>query len=281
MKKFIIVLLSLFYIVSGIVFVDINVVEESVHQVIMGESSISYIEDFKEVFNLDPIYEMVPVEYKKEAEVLINKINDDKELNKIIKEQSTMALNDLVNGTMSFDEAATKEQLVGVVENYADDVERLTEGTVTKEEIVVQVEKHISGYNLVSTYEKVLIQVRGQLSESQLNSLKMFSTGLASMKLYSFIFMAIAIVLIVILSPANLVVSSILGALIMLINRYSLTIMFDFVLRKMGLNSSLFSLDFSYMTKAYLVLGVLFIIGIIGKMFKKNKETIQEYDLGH
>lgn len=271
MKKLIVVLLSLVYIVSGIVYADIIVAEASIQQILMNESSVSYLEDFKEVFNFEPVYEMVPVEYQQQAEAIVEKISEDKQLNAIFQDQGAMALEDLINGTMSFDELETKKDIMNVVDNYAEEVEVMTQGSVTKDEIVTQLEQRISGYNLVSTYEKVLVKVRGQLSDSQLKTLSTFNDTIAKLKTLTLYVAVVSVLLVSLLSLSSFMWSSLLGLILLFVNRFILNTMFDSMLIKFNLAQNSYLLNYDAFSKVYLLLGILFVLGLVSKIIKKRK----------
>ena len=271
MKKFIVFLASLLFLASGLFYVNIKVAQNSIKGATGFIAGSEYIEQWEELVSLTPIMELVPVEYKEAVEGVMDQAVKDPKIQGIIEDQTNGALDDILNGTMSFDQAAMTQDMLDVIDQYADEVEKATDQQVPKEVIKQKFESRITGYNLETQYKKVIVKVQKQLTPQQKELLSMVSQFNQNTALYlyvSLILMAVSLGLIALFSISSLFTVSLFGIFIVLINKLGFNLMGDRVLASMPeLNMVL---QDQFYTTAIIALALLAAFGLVFKVLKNR-----------
>ncbi len=271
MKKFIVFLASLLFLASGLFYVNIKVAQNSIKGATGSIAGSEYIEQWEELVSLTPIMELVPVEYKEAVEGVMDQAVKDPKIQGIIEDQTNGALDDILNGTMSFDQAAMTQDMLDVIDQYADEVEKATDQQVPKEVIKQKFESRITGYNLETQYKKVIVKVQKQLTPQQKELLSMVSQFNQNTALYlyvSLILMAVSLGLIALFSISSLFTVSLFGIFIVLINKLGFNLMGDRVLASMPeLNMVL---QDQFYTTAIIALALLAAFGLVFKVLKNR-----------
>lgn len=271
MKKFIVFLASLLFLASGLFYVNIKVAQNSIKGATGSIAGSEYIEQWEELVSLTPIMELVPVEYKEAVEGVMDQAVKDPKIQGIIEDQTNGALDDILNGTMSFDQAAMTQDMLDVIDQYADEVEKATDQQVPKEVIKQKFESRITGYNLETQYQKVIVKVQKQLTPQQKELLSMVSQFNQNTALYlnvSLILMAVSLGLIALFSISSLFTVSLFGIFIVLINKLGFNLMGDRVLASMPeLNMVL---QDQFYTTAIIALALLAAFGLVFKVLKNR-----------
>lgn len=147
MKKLSITLLTLLLIVSGLAYINLTIFKASMNDLGSLFGGHEYIEILNKITTFEPIYEVVPVEYREAVEGVVDKISKDKQIQDIISKETSNTLDDLINGSNSFNQDKLTNDLFDVFDDYAEDIEAATNQTVPKELIRLEFEKRISGYD--------------------------------------------------------------------------------------------------------------------------------------
>ena len=271
MKKLILTLLSLVFILS---YVNLSFVEANMDISNIEIEVNEYVENIKKIVTLEPIYDMVPVEYHEKIDEVVDKVSKDEKINDIIETQSQNTMNDLINGTNSFNQQAITNQMMDVFEDYAAEVEAATGHVVPTEYIRTEFEKRIVGYDLSTQYEKVLSKVDSKLSPKHkelLGYINYFTSNVKLFKTIVLIGLGVSLGLLGIFSLKSFLSLSILGLILLGVNQYGYKLVIPKVLAKLPVSLESMKLHYEIFTFAYIAMGILFGLGLVG-MFINRRE---------
>ncbi len=276
MKKLILTFLSLVFILS---YVNLSFVEKNMDITNIEIEGNEYVENIKKIVTLEPIYDMVQVEYHEKIDAVLDKVSNDEKINDIIETQSQNTMNDLINGTNSFNQQAITNQMMDVFEDYADEVEAATGHVVPTEMIRTEFEKRIVGYDLSTQYEKVLSKVDSKLSPKHkelLGYINYFTSNVKLFKTIVLIGLGVSLGLLALISLKSFLPLSILGSILLGINQYGYKLVIPKVLAKLPVSLGSMKLNYQIFTFAYGAMGVLFVLGIVGLLI--NRKEMDEND---
>lgn len=281
MKRFIAVLLILLLCASGFVWTGVHMYQDSISSVIMSPGEGSYVEEFKEVTVLTPVYETVPVEFHEALDEVIAKNSNDKKLDNIIQGQVNMVLGDIANGTVSFNQYKAVNELLNLVDDYSAEIEKATGQAVPKEQIRTEMEQRIKSYDLVTQYESVMTYVEGQLSPSQkqlLVQVNQFNESVSTIKLVSASLFIISTIILFVLKPRWILPVGIFGLVLLTVFYFSLPALSKGVNDKVAGRAPEITLSTKIFKQAYLYLGGFIVVGIIPRAYRSlmNKVTIED-----
>ena len=281
MKRFIAVLLILLLCASGFVWTGVRMYQDSISSVIMSPAEGSYVEKFKEVTVLTPVYETVPVEFHEALDEVIAKSSNDKKLDNIIQGQVDMVLGDIANGTVSFNQDKAVNELLDLVDDYSAEIEKAIGQAVPKEHIRTEMEQRIKSYDLVTQYESVMTYVEGQLSPSQkqlLVQVNQFNESVSTIKLVSASLFIISTIILFVLKPRWILPVGTFGLVLLTIFYFSLPALSKVVNDKVAGRVPEITLSTKIFKQAYLYLGGFIVVGIIPRAYRSlmNKVTIED-----
>ncbi|UPU39537.1 hypothetical protein MX850_01830 [Erysipelothrix sp. Poltava] len=111
---------------------------------------------------------------KPEFDALQEQVVSDPKFQEISETLVTNALNDVVSGGMSMNETAFKEDVQAYIESYAPEIETLSEGTVSVDEVSTVVEEALNNPEFQQTYETIVTRVQQELSPKQQRILDLY-----------------------------------------------------------------------------------------------------------
>lgn len=278
MKRFIAFLLSIVFLGSGFAYLSADMIQRSTSNLVFEGLDSELIEEWKEVVSLEPIYEMVPVEYKKEVESVIQKAEKDTKLQNILSNQMGAAMNDVINGSNSFNEHQTVDDMMEVFDEYAEDIESATGKQVPKEVVRQEFKKQISGYNLKTSYEKVIRKVEGKLSPSQLSllsNINQFNQNYSKIKSGLLLSTVVSLVLIGLLRLRTYFSVGIVALMGVFGIRLMMPKMLNVVSSKVGVPLPTKILNFEGFTDAYIAIAFIIGIGLFALILSKSQ--LEEY----
>lgn len=115
----------------------------------------------------EPIRSSIPKTKQAEFDALQEQVLSDPKFQEISETLVTNALNDVVSGGMSMNETAFKEDVQAYIESYAPEIETLSEGTVSVDEVSTVVEEALNNPEFKQTYETIVTRVQQELSPKQ------------------------------------------------------------------------------------------------------------------
>lgn len=204
MKKFINVLLGLFIVCTSVVLVGVLMTQSQVRNIgTLFPPTFVEVETQIEHY-LDPIREVVPVEKQAQFDALQEKVVQDPQFQDITESLATSALNDIVTGGSSIDEAALKADVQTYIESYGSEIETLSDGQVTSETVSAVVEETLNNTDIQSTYETIITRVQEELSPRQtkiLGAVDWFTQNSQKIIIGMSVLLGIALILVLVLNP--------------------------------------------------------------------------------
>lgn len=204
MKKFINVLLGLFIVCTSVVLVGVLMTQSQVRNIgTLFPPTFVEVETQIEHY-LDPIREVVPVEKQAQFDALQEKVVQDPQFQDITESLATSALNDIVTGGSSIDEAALKADVQTYIESYGSEIEALSDGQVTSETVSAVVEETLNNTDIQSTYETIITRVQEELSPRQtkiLGAVDWFTQNSQKIIIGMSVLLGIALILVLVLNP--------------------------------------------------------------------------------
>ena len=276
MKRFIAVVLSFVFLLSGLAYVNLRAIESTFKELpslISGE--VSFVEELKEIISMEPIYEMVPVEYRKAVEEVMEKAQSDKKIEKLVDDQMSSTLDDLVTGKSSFDQNLLTQELLDAIEPYSKEIEKASDNKVSKEMITTKMEKVITGYDLNSRYESVLVKVQSKLPPkaiTMLSKLNVFNQNIDLFKTISLIIAGVSLLALFLIRASSLFFTSINGLVLVFVSSKILPFIINTGLDRVSPVQVNINLDQTIYKKAYMVLVATLVIGLIARILKYNQQ---------
>lgn len=276
MKRFIAVVLSFVFLLSGLAYVNLRAIESAFKELpslISGE--VSFVEELKEIISMEPIYEMVPVEYRKAVEEVMEKAQSDKKIEKLVDDQMSSTLDDLVTGKSSFDQNLLTQEVLDAIEPYSKEIEKASDNKVSKEMITTKMEKVITGYDLNSRYESVLVKVQSKLPPkaiTMLSKLNDFNQNIDLFKTISLIIAGVSLLALFLIRASSLFFTSINGLVLVFASSKILPFIINTGLDRMSPVQVNINLDQTIYKQAYMVLVATLVIGLIARILKYNQQ---------
>ncbi|WP_323611034.1 hypothetical protein LLS04_07175 [Erysipelothrix enhydrae] len=167
MKKIINGFLSLIVIVFSMVLVGTLMVQSQLDNLSsLVEPTFVNVES-QVAHYFEPIRSSIPETKQAEFDALQEQVISDPKFQEISETLVTNALNDVVSGGMSMNETAFKEDVQAYIESYAPEIETLSEGSVSVEEVSAVVEETLNNPEFQQTYETIVTRVQQELSPKQ------------------------------------------------------------------------------------------------------------------
>lgn len=276
MKRFIAVVLSFVFLLSGLAYVNLRAIESTFKELpSLISSEVSFVEELKEIISMEPIYEMVPVEYRKAVEEVMEKAQSDKKIEKLVDDQMSSTLDDLVTGKSSFDQNLLTQELLDAIEPYSKEIEKASDNKVSKEMITTKMEKVITGYDLTSRYESVLVKVQSKLPPkaiTMLSKLNDFNQNIDLFKTISLIIAGVSLLALFLIRASSLFLTSINGLVLVFASSKILPFIINTGLDRVSPVQVNINLDQTIYKQAYMVLVATLVIGLIARILKYNQQ---------
>lgn len=261
MKSFRNFMLSVIIIISGLIYINFTFglnITQNVGSLFQGTE---YVEELKEVTSMEPIIELVPVEYKETVTEIVEQITSDPKTQQVINQQINTILNDVSNGTMTFDDALVQAELNGLIDSYAPEIEKATNQTVSKEVIKTKMQEVITGYDMKTIYEKVVTEVEKKLTPSQLKMINLahdIQDAGASWKIGSAVLFTVSLLTLIVFNlkfdwTRTLIPASIAMLVGVLISKFIAQFVINTLLNRAGLNPSQINVDYSFYSTMMLI----------------------------
>lgn len=172
MRKILALLLSLLIISSSVLYVSLDVADSIVNSVVAGEVGVEYVEEINARFIREPIYALVPKQHQDKVIETVDKIENDPKIKSFYEGQITNVIDDLVNGKDAFNQSDITDEVFGIIDNFSDELESVTQGKITSKELRQEYEKRIVDYDIKAYYDKVITKDQSKVSPSQMRLLR-------------------------------------------------------------------------------------------------------------
>ncbi|MBK2402414.1 hypothetical protein [Erysipelothrix sp. strain 2 (EsS2-6-Brazil)] len=167
MKKIVNGLLSLLVIVAMFVLVGTLMVQSQLGQISSFIEPTFMDVETQVAHYFEPIRAMIPEPKQNEFDALQKEVVQDPKFQEISETLVTNALSDVVSGDISMNELALKGEVQSYIESYAPEIESLSEGNVSVEEVSAVVEEALNHPDVQRTYETIITRVQQELSPNQ------------------------------------------------------------------------------------------------------------------
>ncbi|WP_331836047.1 hypothetical protein [Erysipelothrix piscisicarius] len=167
MKKIVNGLLSLLVIVAMFVLVGTLMVQSQLGQISSFIEPTFMDVETQVAHYFEPIRAMIPEPKQNEFDALQKEVVQDPKFQEISETLVTNALSDVVTGDISMNELALKGEVQSYIESYAPEIESLSEGNVSVEEVSAVVEEALNHPDVQRTYETIITRVQQELSPNQ------------------------------------------------------------------------------------------------------------------
>ncbi|QIK57695.1 hypothetical protein G7059_07515 [Erysipelothrix sp. HDW6A] len=272
MKAFRNFVFSSLIVLSALVFINLNFGLDITGNVGALFEGTEYVEELKAVTSLEPIVEMVPVEYKETVTEVIEQITSDPKTQKVINNQVNTVINDIAKGTMTVDEAYMQAELAGLIDTYAPAIEKATNKTITKEVIKTRMQEVVTGYDVKTVYEKVINQVQKQLTPSQIKMINLANdvqNAGTTWKTVSLVVMGISVLALIGFNLKFDWIKKLLPIAIILfvftfISKVLVRIVINTFASKAGLDASTLNISYSFYSNVMIALVVIAVLSIVG-----------------
>lgn len=264
MKKIAIIILSLLFITSSFIYINLSTIENVVNDIPKLLDSFDTQEEWQELISFTPVYEMVPVEYHDKMEAVLEKISNDKNIESIITEQSNNALSDVINGTNSFDQEMIISDLMDVFDDYAGDISNASDNQIPQEMIRTELEQKLTGYDFTSKYEKVVTKVQSKLSSKYIAVLTKIYELSTNMNIYKVISLTTAVgslILIAIIKIKSLTIISAVSIFLLVVNYLLIPIISNKVLMRLKVQGMEIKMNPIIFYAAMILFISMFIVG--------------------